>query len=116
MSLVKRKVILLFRLPSTAFLGFLLIIYFQICNSDYINKSQLIHNLKKKLDKKFLCLNIFKNEIFWNIDEYTKCNIIKYGYRIFYNISENNYLYYSLAILLGAVVNINIMIKIGIFC
>ncbi len=115
MSLIKRKVILLFRLLSIAFLGLLLIIYFQICNSEYNNKSQLIQNLEKKLDKKFICLNNFENEVFWNIDEYTKCNIIKYGYGIFYDISENNYLYYSFAILLGAVVNVNNMIKIGIF-
>jgi len=115
MKLAKRNVLILFRLLSSAFLGIMIFTYFQVMNFDYNNKSQIIRNLEKKLEKNNICLNYFENEVFWDIDKITKCNLIKSEFGIFYDVSEDSYLYYSFAIILGAVVNVNKIMKIGIF-
>lgn len=87
--------------------------FFQVINFD--NDEKLLTKKIEKTDKKSICLNDSSIEQYWNIQDMGKCPEIIEDFNLFYSLSENKYVYYSFAIFLGAVINLNTIIKVGIF-
>lgn len=118
MLLGKQKVLLSFRLFSAISLVFLCLIFFRILSFDNSKaKSSKINELEIKYENKFSCLNKAKSEKnFWNQQQETEtCNDIKPDFGFLYALSESRYMYYSFALFLGGVINVNKIIKVGVF-
>ena len=115
MIMGKQNILVSFRLFSAISLAFLCLIFFRILSYDN-TKSSMISELELKHENKFSCFNNAQSKnLFWNQQKTEICNDIKADFGFLYSLSESRYIYYSFALFLGGVINVNKIIKVGVF-
>lgn len=114
MILGKQKVLYSIRILSAISVVFLCLIFFQILSFDN-TKSSNRNELEIKYDNKLSCVNnSFVQKPFWESTPET-CNDIQANFGFLYSLSESRLVYYSFALFLGGVINVNKIIKVGVF-
>ena len=115
MILGKQKVLYSIRIFSLISLVFLCLIFFRILSYDNFKSSKL-KQLEIKYENKLSCINdADSNNTFWDTEDKQICNDIKANFGFLYSLSESRLVYYSFALFLGGVINVNKIIKVGVF-
>jgi len=110
----KQNLLLTVKIFSSICLVLLFTIFVQILRYDN-TKNIKIKEIENKFEIKRYCLNDLSRNIFWDFEKVFTCNKIEADFGLFYNLSENRYVYYSFALFLGGVINLHKIIKIGVF-
>jgi len=114
MILGKQNLLLTIKIFSAISVVFLSFMFFHVLNYDNYKYSKInVPNIV--YEDNLSCLNVFKQQKFWNLETNKICNNIEADFNFLYSLSENRYVYYPFALFLGAVINVHKIIKVGIF-
>lgn len=104
-----------FKILSFFFLIFVVTVFINVMFNDDIEVSVLLKKIKKqKEEKKFDFCKTEKEKLF-DLNSFTTCGKEPSKLTYFFYLTDNRYLYYSFALMLGGVLNSKNIIKIGIF-
>merc|ERR1711934_1212141 len=113
MKLERTKLLNAFKLFSFLCLIFLVMIYINIMFNDNSELSSIIR-LKLKKEESMTCENLSTKNILLDIDSHSDIKIFNPNMTNLLIFSESRYVYYSFALLLGGVLNMFKIVKLGI--
>ena len=115
MRLDKGKLLNIFKIVSFLCLVFLVMVFINVIFNDNLELSSLIENKQKKEKNSISCYNNSYKQILFELESNSVCKKFTTNFSYLLALTENRYVYYSFAMVLGGVLNMNKIVKTGIF-